>query len=180
MNKQLALLTVLVLTCGAAFAGGIAPAEAPTVGTFGGSIAPELVIPIRSFNDRQGVGGGGVASLAYAVMEGLDVYVTSGYLAFAGQRHAIAPGDTVKRTEKAIPVVAGLEYYLMPGLHVGPELGYHRFFDGKGTNKFSIGPVVGYTVNISNVGVDLSGEYTYAKDFEYLGVRLGLRYWTGL
>src|SRR5512138_1004184 len=102
-------LTVGVLVLAAAMA---APASAQSKIAL--NIGADVLLPMGSFADVQGVGFGGDVTGEYALMPELNLIATLGYFSWGGKDVTVAGFTRSGFSFHSIPFMVGAKYYFMP------------------------------------------------------------------
>ncbi len=153
----------------------------------------ELAMPMGDFGDFAGTGFGVTASGEKKLDDKMTVTATIGYLMWGGEDFNLGFGVTGTTDFSAIPIQAGVKYFLMPktdGLRAYGmgEAGFHYFMasaevKGGGLDssedtseiEFSLAPSVGFEMPLSDLTLDVAARYQYVSgDVSYFGIRAGV------
>ena len=124
-------------------------------------IGAEFAFPTGDFGDYYKLGFGGSLQYQTPIANKLNFTASAGYLKFTGKDIANTPVGTLKFADySAVPVKAGLNYFLAENVYVGGELGAaFGTSDGAGTS-FVYTPHIGVEFPVSNTSsIDLSARY---------------------
>jgi hypothetical protein len=123
-------------------------------------IGAEFAFPTGDFGDVYKLGYGGSLQFQTPIANKLNVTLSAGYLTFTGKDINTGVGTFKFADFSAIPVKAGLNYFLAENVYVGGELGAaFGTSDGAGT-AFVYTPHVGVEFPVSDKGsIDLSARY---------------------
>lgn len=167
--------------------------QAQEKGKFAIGVGGEVAIASGNAADAAdiGTGFGGTARVEYGFSDKLIGFADVGYLLWPGEE-ATNGGVTVKWDWSAIVVLGGVKYFFNKGLYAFAQAGIHSFtFDVEVTpsnpyysggssseSKFGFGAGLGYELMVGkSMMLDLSAKYQLAAtDFNYIGVRAGLKF----
>jgi hypothetical protein len=155
-------------------------------------IGAEFAFPTGNFGDFYKLGYGGSLQFQTPVATNLNFTLSAGYLNFTGKDIASTGFGTIKYANfGAIPVKAGLNYFLAENVYVGAELGASfGTSDGAGT-AFVYTPHVGVEFPVSDKSsIDLSARYeawsnsrdgvnnntSYSYTSKFVGLRLAYNF----
>jgi len=165
MNKVITTAAVILCLAGAANAGdartshGRSTALAASTHTVLIGADIDAALPLGTYGDLNGIGGGALLTIEYPMMEQLSLTGRVGFQFHADKNSTVA-GLSVDSHVHSIPVLLGARYYVMEtnrqGLFAAAELGMFDLMTGatvSGTSgssndiKFGVGAGVGYAWN---------------------------------
>ena len=124
-------------------------------------IGAEFAFPTGNFGDFYKLGYGGSLQFQTPIVTNLNFTLSAGYMNFTGEDIANTGAGTIKFANfGAIPVKAGINYFLAENLYVGGELGASFGTSDNAGTAFVYTPRVGVEFPVSDKGsIDLSARY---------------------
>jgi len=151
-------------------------------------IGADFAFPAGDFGDAYKLGYGGSLQFQMPIVTNLNFTLSAGYMNFRGETF----GATNLRYPdySAIPVKAGLNYFLAENVYVGGELGAAFGTSDDAGTSFVYTPRVGVEFPVSDKGsIDLSARYEswskvnygiqnnpYSSTGRFLGLRLAYNF----
>lgn len=152
------------------------------------SIGGNVALPIGDWADFANIGFGGTASYEHQFNRNLTGTATAGYLIWGGKEDI----PDFKYDYSAIPVLAGVKYFFVPGqgFYVAGQAGFHFFsvdvestvpgfqFSSSGSEtEFSAAAGLGYEVPAGSKGaIDISAMFNLISDLNYIGFRIAYKF----
>jgi len=154
----------------------------------------EVALPQGDWSDAYNTGFGATGRFEMPFAANIIGMVTAGYLSFGGDEQE-SGGVTASYSASAIPVMAGVKYYLSPGVYGMTEVGFHflsidvetsgfetdfgnfgGFSGSESETKIGLGIGAGYELplNMSTM-LDFAISYKLIADFNYLNFRAGIK-----
>jgi|SRR5712664_26534 len=172
MNKVITTAAVILCLAGAANAGDARTSHgrsnvAATTHTVLVGVDVDAALPLGTYGDANGIGGGALLTIEYPVIEQLSLTGRAGFQFHSDKSQTIL-GTTVDSHFHSIPVLLGAKYYVMQqdrqGLFAAAELGMFDLMGSAsaGANsqtsndvKFGMGAGVGYQWNQWNARLNV-------------------------
>ena len=139
-----------------------------------------------------GTGFGGSARFEYGFSDKLTGFADVAYFMWPGDEKTnsfFGSSYTVKYDWSAFAVLAGVKYYFAKGFYALGQVGLHSFTvdvevtgggsaSGSSDSKFGFGAGLGYELPLGkSMMLDLNAKYMLAaSDFNYIGIRAGLKF----
>lgn len=148
-------------------------------------IGAEFAFPTGDSGDAYDFGYGGSLQYQAPIAPSLNFTASAGYLNFTGKEYTFGPATIAAKDFSAVPLKAGLRYFVAENVYLGGELGAAiGTSDGAGT-AFAYAPSVGVEFPVSDKGtIELGARYEgwsnksdNSADNNYLPVKnfIGLR-----
>jgi len=173
MNKVITTAAVILCLAGAANAGDARTSHGRSTALAGSThqiligVDADFALPLSTYGDFNGVGGGALLNVEYPLIEQLSLTGRAGFQFHSDKTPPGAP-STVSSHVHSIPVLFGAKYYVMEtnrqGLFGAAELGMFDLMTGatiggaSGSSndvKFGVGAGVGYAWNQWSARVNL-------------------------
>jgi len=144
-------------------------------------IGVDFAFPTGNFGDYTDFGYGGSLQYQAPIVEKLNFTASAGYLNFKGKDYELPGIGTIEGGNSgAIPVKAGVRYFLAENFYVGGELGAaFGTTDGAGT-AFVYDPHIGVEFPVSDGGsIDLGARYESWSNngtSRFIGLRLAYNF----
>jgi hypothetical protein len=151
------------------------------------SAGGNLALPMGSFGDVVNFGFGATVAADYPLADKIVGTATIGYLIWSGKDFGQS-GVTAKTDFKAIPILAGVKYFVSKDFYALGQLGFHLFstsgeskftylgqtmttkIDGSSTD-FTLSLGAGYIIG----NLDIAGSFYIISNANYLGARVAYR-----
>ncbi len=182
--KRLILTTAIVGILG--FSSAYAQKKDPAMSGSKLGIGAEFAFPTGNSGDAYDFGYGGSLQFQKPIANSLNFTASAGYLNFKGKEYAYGPVTVAAKDFSAVPLKAGLRYFVAENVYLGGELGAAiGTSDGAGT-AFAYAPSVGVEFPVSNKGsIDLGARYegwsnktnnSYLPVKNFVGLRLAYNF----
>jgi hypothetical protein len=163
-----------------AFSNASAQTKDPAMSGSKLGIGVDFAFPTGNFGDFTDFGYGGSLQYQVPIIEKLNFTASAGYLNFKGKDVTVAGVTFDGGNVAAIPVKAGVRYFLAENFYVGGELGAaFGTSDGAGT-AFVYDPHIGVEFPVSDGGsIDLGARYeSWSNDgtSRFIGLRLAYNF----
>jgi hypothetical protein len=193
MNKVITTAAVILCLAGSAHAGEARTSHgrsnlAASTHTILLGVDADFALPMSTYGDFNGVGGGALLNVEYPLIEQLSLTARAGFQYHADKTPPGAP-TTVSSHIHSIPVLLGAKYYVMQtdrqGLFGAAEMGMFDLMtnvsgpvSGSSNDvKFGIGAGVGYQWNQWNARVNLhSHDVGHFGDFLVVSGGIGYQF----
>ena len=155
-------------------------------------IGADFAFPTGDFGDAYKLGYGGSLQFQMPIVTNLNFTLSAGYMNFRGKEIYLFDDVHFRNPDySAIPVKAGVNYFLAENIYVGGELGAAFGTSDNAGTSFVYTPRVGVEFPVSDKGsIDLSARYEswssgnggvvennpYSSTSRFLGLRLAYNF----